>query len=107
MKDKMKKLANVEVTIYKIGESHLAMSNSLLIWLEMMKINMVTLNYQCFQTKHLDKKKGKCLEHAWFSASMVARFCGLSSMEEVNLKYLTDEETEIVKKVFIFNGKLS
>ena len=54
------------------------------------------LNYDCHQTKNLDKKE--CLERAWFSASMLARFCGLASMEEVRLKNLTDEETEIIKK---------
>jgi hypothetical protein len=54
------------------------------------------LEYECFQTKHLAKKE--CLERAWFSVSMLARFAGLSSMEEVKLQGLTDEEIEIMKK---------
>lgn len=41
------------------------------------------LNYNCFQTNILTKE---CLERAWFTASMVARFAGLSSMDEVILR---------------------
>ena len=92
----MKKLDNLEVKICKMSES----SGN-----EQFYVNLVrtdekkhgsTLNYDCYQTKHLDKKE--CLERAWFTASMVARFCGLSSMEEIILVGLTDEETEIIKK---------
>lgn len=92
----MKKLDNLEVKICKMSES----SGN-----EQFYVNLVrtdekkhgsTLNYDCYQTKHLDKKE--CLERAWFTASMVARFCGLSSMEEIILMGLTDEETEIIKK---------
>ena len=96
MEDKIKKLENVAVTICKMSES----SGN-----EQFFVNLVrtdekqhgsTLSYECFQTKSLDKKE--CLERAWFSASMVARFCGLSSMDDVILEYLTDEEKEIIKK---------
>lgn len=92
----MNKLDNLEVKICKMSES----SGN-----EQFYVNLVrtdekkhgsTLNYDCYQTKHLDKKE--CLERAWFTASMVARFCGLSSMEEIILMGLTDEETEIIKK---------
>lgn len=54
------------------------------------------LEYYCFQTKTLDKTQ--CLERAWFSASMVARFAGLSSMDEVKLQGFSEEETAIIKK---------
>ena len=54
------------------------------------------LEYECFQTKHLEKQV--CLERAWFSASMVARFAGLSSMDEVNLQGFNEEEAEMIKK---------
>ena len=43
------------------------------------KLFQETLEYQCFQTKHIEYKE--CLSRAWFSASIVGRFCGLSSMD--------------------------
>lgn len=92
----MKKLDNLEVSICKMSES----SGNKQFYVNLVRTDEKkhgsTLNYDCFQTKHLDKKE--CLERAWFTASMVARFCGLSSMEEVILIGLTDEETEIIKK---------
>ena len=92
----MKKLDNLEVSICKMSES----SGNKQFYVNLVRTDEKKhgspLNYDCFQTKHLDKKE--CLERAWFTASMVARFCGLSSMEEVILIGLTDEETEIIKK---------
>ena len=94
--EKMKKLANVEVSICKLSESS---GNEQfyvrLVRTDEIKFHGSVLEYDCFQTKFLDKKK--CLEHAWFSASMVARFCGLSSMAEVVLHNLTVEESETIK----------
>ena len=55
-----------------------------------------TLEYQCFQTKQIEYKE--CLSRAWFSASIVARFCGLSSMDEVNLYNLSEDEIVLIKK---------
>jgi len=96
MKEKMKKLDNVEVSICKMSES----SGNEQFFIRLVrtdeKIHGSILEYECFQTKHLDKEE--CLNRAWFSASMVARFCGLSSMEEVILRNMTNEETEIIKK---------
>lgn len=92
----MKKLDNLEVIICKMKES----SGNEQFYVRLVrtdeKLHGSTLEYDCFQTKHLDKKE--CLERAWFSTSMLARFCGLSSMDEVILKGFTDEETEIIKK---------
>lgn len=96
MKEKMKKLDSLEVTICKMIES----SGNEQFFVRLVRTDEKThgsiLEYDCFQTKHLDKKE--CLDRAWFSSSMVARFCGLSSMDEVILKNFTVEETEIIKK---------
>ena len=96
MRKKMKKLDSLEVRICKMNES----SGNEQFYVRLVrtdeKIHGSILEYDCFQTKNLDKKE--CLERAWFSASMLARFCGLSSMEEVIFKSLTDEEAEIIKK---------
>jgi hypothetical protein len=96
MKEKMKKLDSLEVKICKMSES----SGNDQFYVNLVrtdeKTHGSTLNYDCYQTKHLDRKE--CLERAWFTASMVARFCGLSSMEEVTLVELTDEETKIIKE---------
>ena len=96
MKEKMKKLDNLEVSICKMKES----SGNEQFFVRLVrtdeKLHGSILEYDCFQTKNLDKQV--CLERAWFSVSMLARFCGLSSMDEVILKNLTDEETEIIKK---------
>lgn len=92
----MKKLDNIEVNICKMKES----SGNEQFFVRLVrtdeKNHHAILEYDCFQTKSLDKKE--CLEHAWFSAGMLARFSGLESMEEVKLLYMTDEETEIIKK---------
>lgn len=96
MKETMKKLDNLEVVICKMKES----SGNEQFYLRLVRTDEKThgsiLEYECFQTKHLAKEE--CLKRAWFSASMVARFCGLSSMEEVILQGFTDEETDIIKK---------
>jgi hypothetical protein len=96
MKEKMKKLDNLDVSICKIKE----FSGNEQFFVRIVRTDENThgsiLEYDCFQTKNLDKKE--CLERAWFSASMLARFCGLSSMEEITLKNFTIEETEIIKK---------
>lgn len=96
MKEKMKKLDNVEVVICKMSES----SGNEQFYVRMQRTDEKkhgsTLEYECFQTKHLEKKE--CLERAWFSTSMLARFCGLDSMDEVKLVNFSEEETEIIKK---------
>lgn len=92
----MKKLEILEVSICKMEES----SGNKQFYVRLSRTDEKThgsnLDYDCFQTKHLDKKE--CLERAWFSASMLARFCGLSSMDEVILINLTEEETAIIKE---------
>ena len=92
----MKKLDNLEVNILKMKES----SGNEQFYVRMVRSDETkhgaSLDYDCFQTKHLDKKE--CLERAWFSASMLARFCGLSSIEEVTFTNFTIEETETIKK---------
>lgn len=92
----MKKLDNVEVAICKMKES----SGNEQFYVRMQRTDEKThgsnLEYECFQTKHLDKKE--CLERAWFSTSMLARFCGLASMDEVKLINFDEEETAIIKK---------
>ena len=92
----MKKLANLEVSICKMKES----SGNEQFYVRLVrtdeKLHGSILEYDCFQTKHLDKTE--CLNRDWFSTSMLARFCGLSSMEEVTLNGLTEDETEIIKK---------
>lgn len=96
MKDKMKKLDILEVHICKREES----SGNEQFFVRLSRTDEKThgsiLEYNCFQTKHLEKKE--CLDRAWFSASMVARFVGLSSMDEVILQNFTVEETDIIKK---------
>jgi hypothetical protein len=96
MKEKMKKLDNLEVSICKMSES----SGNEQFYVRLVRTDEnchgSILEHECFQTKHLEKKE--CLDRAWFSASMVARFCGLSSMEEVILRGFNDEETQIIKK---------
>lgn len=91
----MKKLDNLEVIICKMSES----SGNEQFYVRLSRTDEKThgsnLDYDCFQTKHLDKKE--CLERAWFSASMLARFCGLTSMDEIIFRNLTEEETHIVK----------
>lgn len=57
------------------------------------------LEHSCWQTKHLDKKE--CLERAWFDASYLARFVGLSTMDDVKIIGLEDDEKEILKKAMI------
>ena len=94
----MKKLDSLEVSICKMNES----SGNEQFYVRLVRTDEKThgsiLEYDCFQTKNLDRKE--CLERAWFSASMLARFCGLSSMEEITLVGLTHEETEVIKKAF-------
>lgn len=96
MKEKMNKLDNLQVSICKMKES----SGNEQFYVRLVRtdenLHGSILEYECFQTKHLDKKE--CLERAWFSASMVARFCGLSSMQEVSLQGLTEEETKMIQE---------
>lgn len=96
MKNKMNKLESLEVRICKREES----SGNEQFFVQLVrtdeKSHGAILDYDCFQTKHLDKKT--CLEHAWFSASMLARFCGLSSMNEILLYCLNEQEKEIITK---------
>lgn len=96
MKEKMKQLDNLQVSICKMNES----SGNEQFYVRLVRTDEKThgsiLEYDCFQTKNLDKQE--CLERAWFSASMLARFCGLSSMDEVKLFGLNEEESDIIKK---------
>lgn len=98
MKDKMKKLDNVEVHILKMKES----SGNEQFYIRLIRTDENShgsiLEYDCFQTKHLEKKE--CLSRAWFSASVVARFAGLSSMEDIILTRMDIEEIEEMKKAF-------
>jgi hypothetical protein len=95
-KEKMKKLNHLQVSILKMEES----SGNQQFYVRLDRTDEKThgsnLDYNCFQTKYLDKKE--CLERAWFSASMLARFCGLSSMDEVILGNFTNEEIEMIKQ---------
>lgn len=93
---KLKKLDNVEVSICKMEESSGNEQFYVRLCRTDEKKHGSILEYDCFQTKHLEKEE--CLNRAWFSASMLARFAGLESMEEVKLIRLTEEETNIIKK---------
>lgn len=92
----MKKLENLEVIICKMKES----SGNEQFYVRMRRTDEKShgsiLDYDCFQTKHLDKEE--CLNRAWFSASIVARFCGLTSMEEIKLWGISEEESTVLKK---------
>lgn len=98
MKEKMKKLNHLQVSILKMEES----SGNKQFFVRLERTDEKTygsnLDYECFETKYLNKIE--CLERAWFSASMLARFCGLSSMDEVILGNFTDEEIETIKQSF-------
>lgn len=61
------------------------------------------LDYECFQTKYLDKTE--CLKRAWFSASILARFCGLTSMDEIKLLGIEEEEVKILKEAHYLKWK--
>lgn len=95
MRGKMKRLDTLEVRICKMEES----SGNKQFYVQLVRTDEKThgsvLDYDCFQTKHLDKKE--CLERAWFSSSMLARFAGLSSMDEIVILNFTDEEKETMK----------
>lgn len=96
LKEHMKKLDNVEVCICKMSESSGNEQFYVRLHRTDEKAHGSVLEHDCFQTKNLDKKQ--CLERAWFTASFMARFCGLSSMDEVVLQGFNDEETAIIKK---------
>lgn len=95
----MKRLNDVEVKIVKMKES--SGNEQFFVRLvrtdEVKKIFSVhgTLEYHCWQTKNVDKHT--CLKNAWFDASLLARFAGLSSMEEVKLCNLDEEEQALIK----------
>ena len=93
---KMKKIDILAVNICKMSES----SGNDQFYVNLVRTDEKkhgsTLNYNCFQTKHFSHQE--CLERAWFTASIVARFCGLSSMDEVNLYNLSDDEIVLIKK---------
>jgi hypothetical protein len=95
-KPKMKKLNNVEVKICKMSES----SGNEQFFVRLARTDETThgsiLDYDCFQTKHLDKNE--CLERAWFSSGMLARFCGLSSMDEIIFVGVSDDEAMVMKE---------
>lgn len=95
-REQMSKLENLEVSICKMEESSGNEQFYVRLFRTDYKSHGSILEYDCFQTKHLNKQE--CLERSWFSASMVARFCGLSSMDDIILRGMTDEETEILKK---------
>ena len=92
----MKKIDNLQVSICKLVES----SGNEQFYVRLVRTDEKShgsiLEYDCFQTKHLSKEE--CLSRAWFSASIVARFCGLSSMDEVNLYNLSEDEIVLIKK---------
>lgn len=92
----MKKIDNIQVSICKLVES----SGNEQFYVRLVRTDEKShgsiLEYDCFQTKHLSKEE--CLSRSWFSASIVARFCGLSSMDEVNLYNLSEDEIALIKK---------
>lgn len=53
------------------------------------------VEYSCHQTKYLAREE--CLERAWWDASYLARFVGLTSLDEVEISNLTDEEIAVMK----------
>lgn len=62
-----------------------------------------TLEYNCFQTKHLDYKD--CLERAWFSATSVCNFIGCTP-EDIVITGLTNEDQETMKQgLSMFRGR--
>ena len=93
---KMKKLDILAVNICKMSES----SGNDQFYVNLVRTDEKKhgskLNYSCFQTKHFSHQE--CLERAWFTASMLARFCGLSSMDEIKLINFTDDEAIAIKK---------
>ena len=98
----LNKMSNIQLSIYKATES----SGNQQFFCRANRLDeknlqpkdklAALLELACFQTKHLSKEE--CLSRSWFSASIVARFCGLSSMDEVNLYNLSEDEIALIKK---------
>lgn len=95
----MSKIENIQVKITKMSES----SGNKQFFVRMVRTDTSgrdslagMLEYQCFQTKHTPIED--CLQNAWFAASLLARFVGLSSMDEVIIENVTPEEKEILIK---------
>ncbi len=94
-----KRLDSIDVHIIKMRES----SGNEQFFIRLVRTDGVKktfdtssyLEYNCWQTKTLPKDE--CLQRAWFDASMLARFSGLSSMDEVKLFGLDDDEIKILK----------
>ena|ERR1044071_972917 len=95
----MKRLNDVEVKIVKMKES----SGNEQFFVRLVRTDEVQsissvhgiLEYNCWQTKTVDKNT--CLKNAWFCASLLARFAGLTSMEEVKLCNFDEEEKTLIK----------
>lgn len=92
----MQKLENMVVNICKMQESSGNQQFFVRIQRTDDRSHGSTLDYDCFQTKHLDKNE--CLSRAWFSASILARFCGLNSMDEITIFGMDEEEIQTLKK---------
>lgn len=103
-----KRLANVDVHILKMRES----SGNVQFFTRLVRTDidddsfmMVSgLDNSCWQTKNFLKDSTQekahivCMERAWFDASMLARWVGLESMDDVKLIGLSDEEQVAIKE---------
>lgn len=95
----MQILPNVEVQIVKMRES--SGNEQFFVRLSRTDKEKGTfciegmLEYNCHQTKFLDKNQ--CLERAWFDASYLARWVGFKTMDDVKLIGIDEEETAILK----------
>lgn len=97
----MTKIENIQVKITKMTES----SGNIQFFVRMQRTDVSgrdslsgMLEYQSFQTKNSPLET--CLSHAWFAASFLARFVGLSSMDEIILENILPEEKEILLKSY-------
>ena len=64
------------------------------------------LEYHCFQTmwqRELKRTKEECLNQAWFSASILAKFIG-TSKEDVVFTDMPEEEIEYTKQQLWLRG---
>lgn len=90
------KIENVKLQILKAEES----SGNIQIFVRAKRteeINNIfgeTLEYHCFQTKHLDYKE--CLSRAWFSAGTLCNFFG-HTLDDILISNLSQEDTEYMK----------
>lgn len=95
-----KRLESVEVAIVKMKES----SGNEQFFVKLLRtdiekektISNLGLDYSCWQTKNLEKEE--CLSRAWFDASILARFSGLNSVDDIILKGFDESEILMIKQ---------